>query len=96
MDRPGKENQFVYFLSRLNIEGENIHVNDEFIDEHLIVVSTYTPWFADMANYLAIENLPQHLSFKQKQSIFQLSVNYSWMERDLYHTGKNLIICIFV
>lgn len=66
MDKPGKENQVADFVTRLNTEGENIPVNDEFLGEHLFFVSTCTPWFPDIANYLAIGKLPQHLSSKEK------------------------------
>jgi hypothetical protein len=32
-------------------------VEDYFPDEHLFVVSNNSPWFADIANYLAIGRL---------------------------------------
>lgn len=89
----GKENQVVDFLSRLHTEVENIPVNDEFLDEYLFVMSTHTSWFVDIANYLATWKLLQHLSFKEKQIIIWLSANYSWMERDIYCTELDLIIC---
>ena len=92
IDRPGKENQVADFLSRLNTEGENVPVFDEFPDEHLFALATHTPWFADIANYLATGELPQHLSSKEKQRIIRLSATYSWMGGDLYKTGPNLII----
>ena len=92
IDRPGKENQVADFLSRLNIKGENVPVFDEFPDEHLFSLATHTPLFADIANYLAIGELPQHLSSKEKQIIIRLSATYSWMGGDLYKTGPDLII----
>ena len=73
IDRPGKEKQVANFLSHLNIEGENAPVFDEFPDEHLFALATHTPWFADIANYLATSELPQHLSSKEKQRIIRLS-----------------------
>jgi hypothetical protein len=56
LDRPGKENQVDDFLSRLNNEGENTHVDDNFPDENLFSISTNSPWFADIANYLVTGN----------------------------------------
>ena len=53
IDRPGKESQVVDFLSHLNTKIENVHVFDEFPDEHFFAISTHTPWFTDIANYLA-------------------------------------------
>ena len=53
IDWLGKESQVVDFLSCLNTKGENIHVFDEFPDEHIFSISTHTPWFTDIVNYLA-------------------------------------------
>ena len=92
IDRPSKENQVANFLSCLNIEGENVPVFYEFLDEHLFALATHTPWFADIANYLATGELPQHLSSKKKKRIIWLSATYSSMGRDLYKTSPDLII----
>ena len=62
LDMQGKENQVVYFLSRLNHVGEDAPINDSFPDENLFTVFFKTPWFADMANYLATGNLPPYFS----------------------------------
>ena len=92
IDKPGKENQVAGFLSRLNTKGENVLVFDEFLDEHLYALATHTPWFVDIANYLATGELIQNLSSKEKQRIIRLSATYSWMGGDLYKTGPDLII----
>ena len=67
MDKLGKENQVADFLSRLQIEGEDVPVFDDFPDEHLFAISIHVPWFADIANYLVSGRLPQYLSTKEKQ-----------------------------
>jgi hypothetical protein len=77
IDRPGKENVVTDFLSRLTNEGETIPVEDNFPDEHLFVLSTNTPWFADVTNYLAASRLPQHLSAKERQRVIRQSATYS-------------------
>ena len=41
-------------------------IDDDFLDKHLFVVSVQTPWFADIANYLATRKLPNHLSPHEK------------------------------
>ena len=50
LDRPGKENQVVDFLSSLNHPGEYVPVNENFPHENLFSITIKTPWFADMAN----------------------------------------------
>ena len=74
------------------MKGENVLVFDEFLDEHIFSISTHTPWFTNIANYLTTGKLPQHLSSKEKQRIIRLSSMYSWMGGDLYKTGPGLII----
>ena len=45
LDRPGRENQVVDFLSRLNNSGEVVPISDNFPDEHLFVISVIIPWY---------------------------------------------------
>eukprot|EP00253_Pinus_taeda_P014836 PITA_14836 len=67
-------------------------VPDEFPDEALFSISTITPWFADVANYLASGKLPQNMSARERHNIVQHSANYSWIEGDLFYTGPDLIM----
>ena len=53
VDKLGKENVVVDFLSRLDLPtGEEGMVDDQMPDEHLFAISVLSPWFADIANYL--------------------------------------------
>lgn len=54
------------FLLRLNSRDDLIPVSDNFPDEHLFVVTTKTPWFADIENYFSSRILPSHFTSKQK------------------------------
>jgi hypothetical protein len=69
LDRPGKDNVVADFISRLNNKDDDILVDDSFLDEHIFSLSVNTPWFADMANYLATRRLLSHLSPHEKQKI---------------------------
>ena len=62
VDKPRKDNVVADFLSRINNNGENLPIVDNFLDEHLFAISTLTPWYADIANYLVAGNFPYHLS----------------------------------
>eukprot|EP00253_Pinus_taeda_P011144 PITA_11144 len=92
VDRRGKSNVVVDYLSTLNKPGETTPVDDDFPDEHLFVVSKKSPWFADIANYLVIKKLPPHLSACEKRNIIQKSAAYSWIQGDLFYVGADLII----
>ena len=92
LDRPGKQNMVVDYLSRIqNIEEESL-VEDKFPDEYLFTVTTQTPWFADVANYLVTGKLPSHLFPREKRKIIQYSARYSWITNELYKTGPDLMI----
>ena len=92
LDRLGKENLVVDFISHINHEGDLILVDDSFLDENLFSISINTPWFTDMENYLATRKLPAHLSPHEKRRIITQSDNYSWVGHDLFHSGPDLII----
>ena len=58
-DKKGVENVVADHLSRLTI-AHNTHsppINDEFPEESLLLVES-TPWYAHIANFLAIGEIP--------------------------------------
>ena len=69
--RQGKVNVVADFLSRLTNDDDDSLVKDSFPDEHLFTVSTYSPWYADIANYLDAGRLPTYLSKQGKRRIIQ-------------------------
>ena len=66
VDKPGKDNVVADFLSRINTNGENLLVEDNFPDEHIFAISTLTPWYANISNYLVVGKLPHHLSARAR------------------------------
>ena len=73
LDRPGKQNTVADFLSRIQNTNEDSPVEDKFPDEYLFAVTTKTPWYADIANYLVTGKLPPHLFPNEKRKIIQES-----------------------
>jgi hypothetical protein len=69
LDKPGKHNVVAYFLSRLTIPTEEGMIDDHFPDEHLFSISTQTPWFVDIENYLTTGRFPQHFSYRERCKI---------------------------
>lgn len=92
----GKENQVAYFLSRLDNNGENILVDDIFLDENIFVISTNSPWFVDISNYITIRNIPSHFSPKENKRIVKMSAPYFLIKGDIFYTIPNMIIHICV
>ena len=52
IDRHGKDNLVDDFFSRHIHTSINTSVDDEFPDKNLFDISTYIPWYVDVANYL--------------------------------------------
>ena len=92
LDRPSRENLVTDFLSHIQHDDSDNLVDDIFPDEHLFAISVQTPWFADIANYLASGRLPNHLKPHEKRQIVVQSANYSWVGNDIFHTSPDLII----
>eukprot|EP00253_Pinus_taeda_P006780 PITA_06780 len=67
-------------------------VPDEFPHEDLFSISTITPWFADVANYLVSGKLPQNMSTWERHNIVQCNASFSWIEGDLFYTRPDSII----
>ena len=67
-----------------------------FPDEHLFAVSSHSPWYAYVANYLAVGKIPTHLSKGEKRKNIQQSSKYCWVNGHLFYTCPNLEIRICV
>ena len=80
------------FLSRFNNNDDILLVEDSFPEKHLFAVSTHSPWYTDVANYLAVGKLPGHLSKRDKRKIIQQSARYYWIDGHLFYIGPDLEI----
>ena len=61
-DRPGKEKPIAYFLSQMTKPVDAATVEDQFPNENLFSITIKTPWYANVANYLAVGKLQKHLT----------------------------------
>jgi hypothetical protein len=66
IDRPGIDNLVTDFLSRLIHTGDSTPVDNDFLDENLFSISTFTPWYANVANYLVTDKMPQGMTSREK------------------------------
>ena len=82
-DRKGCENQVADHLSRLESEHTvqtNLDIDDAFPDEEILATMVENlPWYADYANYMVSEVIPEHLSFHQKKKFMHDVKHYFWM-----------------
>eukprot|EP00253_Pinus_taeda_P029126 PITA_29126 len=92
LDRPRKQNTVTDFLSRIPNIKEDSPIKDKFPNEYIFAVTTQTPWFVDVANYLVTGELPSHLLPREKRKIIQESARYSWIANEFHKTGPDLMI----
>jgi hypothetical protein len=75
------------FLSRLHINDDNSPLDDSFPDDNLFSVSSHSPWYVDISNYMVVGKVPPHLSPRERRKIIEKSARYSWIEGYLFYTG---------
>ncbi|MGV7988864.1 hypothetical protein PJP10_31310, partial [Mycobacterium kansasii] len=59
------------------------HINDMFPDEQLFRVS-HSPWFADIANFLATGSIPTHWTAQDKKKFFTEAHKFFWADPYLF------------
>ena len=67
VDMPGKENVVANYLSHFTNSDDSLPAEYSFPYEHLFAVSTHSPWYVDVSNYLATGNLSTHLSKRERK-----------------------------
>ena len=92
LDRPGKQNTVVDFLSRIQNIKDDTLVEDKFPDEYIFSVTTQTPWFENIDIYLVTRKSPSQLFPKEKSKIIQTSATYSWITNESYKIGPDLMM----
>ena len=98
-DKKGVENVVADHLSRLPIGSSfqnDSPINETFPDEHLMacqsVPNARTPWYADVANYLATKAIPPHWSALDKRKFFWNVRNFFWDDPYLFKYCPDQII----
>ncbi|XP_019226884.1 PREDICTED: uncharacterized protein LOC109208257 [Nicotiana attenuata] len=95
-DRKGTQNQVADHLSRLEEAGRpkgGLEINDAFPDEHILALSsTFVPWYADIANYLVSDLIPDGLESYQKKMFLRDCRQYYWQEPFLFRVCADNII----
>ena len=93
-DKKGTKNPIAYHLSRLEGPINEVQINDNFLDEHLLAISEVSPmpWFADYVNYLVAKVIPQEFTYQQKKKFFFKLRHYYWEEPILYKHYADQVI----
>ena len=88
VDKPRKANVVADYLSRIHHDDTDTSlVDDAFLDEHLFHIYVQTSWYANIANYIAANKMPEHFSYKEKKLLVEKSFHFSWIDNLLFYTG---------
>jgi len=77
VDKPGKKNVVVDFLSRASHQVEDEFVDNYFPYEYFFSFKIQTPWFGYITNYLAAGKLLNHFTSKEKSRIIRKISSFS-------------------
>lgn len=99
-DRKGCENQVADHLSRLECEKaikDKLDIYDSFPDEKILAAKLeQIPWYADFANYVVSEVMPDILSFHQRKKFLHDVTHYFWDETYLFWRYADGVIRCYV
>ncbi|XP_055814564.1 uncharacterized protein LOC129884259 [Solanum dulcamara] len=94
-DHKGSENQVVDHFSSLEDESrgkDELEIDDSFPNEQVLAANLdLIPSFADYANYLVSDPLPEDFTFHQKKFLHDIN-KYFWDERYLFRMCVNNVI----
>ncbi|RDY12168.1 Retrovirus-related Pol polyprotein, partial [Mucuna pruriens] len=76
-DKKGAENSVADHL-RTEREEDFMPIKDQFPDEQLLHIKTFTPWFADICNYVATSQYPPEASRLYKEKLQSDAKYYMW------------------
>ncbi|RDX76396.1 Retrovirus-related Pol polyprotein, partial [Mucuna pruriens] len=77
-DKTGAENSVADHLSKIGRESEPMPTRDEFPYEQLLHITTPTPWFADIYNFVAASQFPPEASRLYKEKLQSDAKYYIW------------------
>ncbi|KAJ9566697.1 hypothetical protein OSB04_002663 [Centaurea solstitialis] len=99
IDRKGTENQVADHLSRIEgkvSSGGNHDIKEVFPDEQILAIRHFcektTPWYADLANYLASGLKPYDFKTQQFKRFLHKSKQYIWDDPHLFKMGSDQIL----
>ena len=87
----GVENVVADHLSRLEFKNDtNIFpIREAFPNDNLFAVISYTPWYADIANYLVSHQVPSIWSAQDKRNFLAEVKNFYWNDPYLFKYCPN-------
>ena len=90
-DKKARKNSIANHLSCLHVQCAG-DIGNSFPDEHLLAISSHTPWLAHIINFIMIGSISNHWNRHQRDKFFHDLKYYFWEEPPLFPLGYNQII----
>ncbi|RDY09854.1 gag-pol, partial [Mucuna pruriens] len=71
-------------------------IKDEFLDEQLLHITTPTPWFANICNFVAASQFPPEASRLYRERLQNDAKHYIWDDAYLWRLSNDQVIRSFV
>ena len=91
-DRSIAQNLVANHLSRIERVADALLIADDFLDEQLLTVCIYAPWFADIVNFLVASVLPPLASRAQIDKIKSDAKYFIWDDPYLWKLCNDQVI----
>ncbi|RDY05494.1 Retrovirus-related Pol polyprotein from transposon 17.6, partial [Mucuna pruriens] len=91
-DKKGTENSVANQLSRIEREDDPMPIKDEFLNEQLLHITTPTPWFADICNFVAASQFPPKASRLYRERLQNDAKYYIWDDPYLWRLCNDQVI----
>ena len=93
VENPGRANVVADYLSRIHHDdNDTTLIDNAFLDENLFHISVQTPWYVDIANYIAANIIPTHFSYKESKLLIEKSFHFSWIDNLLFYIGPDQVM----
>ena len=90
-DKKGSENSVADHLSCLHVSGGE-DISDTFPDKQLLAISSHSPWYTHIANFIVTGSISEHWNWHKKDKFFHELKDYFSEEPLLFHLGYDQII----
>ena len=78
-------------MSRLHTPNDPTTIDDSFLDEHLFLLISQNPWYANITNYLTTGRTLPHFYTKERRLLVEKSFNFSWIFGFMFYTRPDQV-----
>jgi hypothetical protein len=89
-DTKGADNRVADHLSRMQVRGSDLPIDDYLRDDTLLKVTTASPWYANLVNFMVTGYIPLG---EDRKKLIHLSRYHLWDDPYLFKVCANGLLC---